>query len=141
MPPLRIGDVSKRAGISVEAIRYYERLGLIRQAARTASGYRKFDPDVVRRLQFIQRAQVLGFSLEEIRELLELRLTPGARNRDVRQRAEAKVAGIEARIAELQRMRAALHDLTAACCGAGTVGECPILDALEGSATRARRRS
>ncbi len=138
--PLRIGEVSKRAGISVEAIRYYERLGLIRPAARTESGYRKFDPDVVRRLRFIQRAQALGFSLEEIRELLELGVTPGTTNRDVRQRAEEKIAGIEAKIAELQRMRDALHDLTAACCGAGTVEECPVLDALEGSATRVLRR-
>ncbi len=139
--PLKIGELSKRAGISVEAIRYYERLGLIRQVARTPSGYRHFDPDVVRRLWFIQRAQALGFSLEEIRELLELRVASGSTTRDVRQRAEAKIAGIEAKIADLERMRRALEDLTEACRGAGPAGECPILDALEGPEQNVRRSS
>jgi DNA-binding transcriptional MerR regulator len=94
---LRIGQVARRTGLSVETIRYYERLGLVAEAARTPSGYRQFEPEVVERLRFVQRAQALGFSLEEIRELLELRLSPGGHAADVRRRAEAKLDDIRAK--------------------------------------------
>ncbi len=128
---LKIGQLARRTGLSVEAIRYYQRLGLIAEASRTPSGYRQFEPRVVGRLQFVQRAQDLGFSLQEIRELLELRLSPGRSATDVLQRAEAKLADIRAKIADLDRMRAALEALTDACCGAGPTDDCPILKALD----------
>ena len=138
--PLKIGEVARRAGVSVEAIRYYERLGLIARAPRTPSGYRKFDPEVLRRLQFVQRAQALGFSLEEIRDLLELRVASDATAADVRTRAEEKLSEIEAKIAALQAMRGALRRLMEACCGSGPTGACPILDALDGSDDAVGRR-
>lgn len=129
---MRIGEVAKETGISVEAIRYYERLGLIPEAGRNASGYRQFEPEVVRRLHFVQRAQDLGFTLEEIRELLELHTERGGSAAIVRERAEAKLASIEGKIADLEGMRDALHTIVSACCGGGTTDDCPILDALEG---------
>lgn len=127
---LRIGQVARTTGLSVETIRYYERLGLIGEAARTPSGYRQFEPDVVRRLRFVQRAQALGFSLEEIRELLELRLSPAASATEVREKADAKLSEIEAKLSDLRRMRRALKELTRSCCGNGPTSDCPILDAL-----------
>lgn len=127
---LKIGEVAKSTGISVEAIRYYERLGLIREAPRTASGYRQFEPQVVRRLRFVQRAQALGFSLEEIRELLELRVSPEATSAEVRELAEAKLAQIEQKLADLVRIRDALVAVSCSCSGDGPVSECPILGAM-----------
>lgn len=132
MCALRIGEVANETGISVEAIRYYERLGLIPDAARTSSGYRQFEPDVVLRLGFVKRAQALGFTLEEIRELLELRAERGGAAATVRERAEVKLASIEDKIADLERIRSALHDVVNACCGEGTTSDCPILEALAG---------
>ena len=130
---LKIGEVAYQAGVSVETIRYYERLGVIAEASRSSSGYRRFDPEAVREVGFVKRAQELGFSLEEIRELLQLCLTPTAPATMVRQRAETKLVSIEAKIADLERMRDALHSLTQACCGTGPIGDCAILDALETS--------
>lgn len=131
MATMKIGDVARRSGISVEAIRYYERLGLIPEAPRTRSGYRRFDEDAIRRLRFVQRAQGLGFALEEIRQLLDLRLDSGATAGDVSERAHRKLTDIEGKIADLERMRDSLRQLTRACCGEGLMSECPILEALE----------
>lgn len=132
-PTLRIGDLATTTGVSVPTIRYYEQIGLLPTADRTASGYRKFPPDAARRLRFIRRAQQLGFSLDEIRELFELRATPGpATDRaTVQARTEAKLAELEAKIADLETMRRALRALHRACCEDGTTSACPILDALE----------
>ncbi|MFQ5526933.1 MAG: heavy metal-responsive transcriptional regulator [Thermoanaerobaculia bacterium] len=133
---LKIGHVAQTTGLSVEAIRYYERLGLIDEATRTPSGYRQFEPDVVRRLRFVQRAQALGFSLEEIRELLDLRLSAAASAAEVREKADAKLSEIEVKLSDLRRMRRALKELTRSCCGDGSTSDCPILDALEGPEAR-----
>jgi DNA-binding transcriptional MerR regulator len=132
MAALKIGEVSKRSGFSVEAIRYYERLGLIPDASRTAAGHRQFEPHVVPRLRFVRRAQALGFTLEEIRELLELRAEPGGPAAAVRGRAEAKLSAIEAKIADLEAMRDALRTIVRACRRQRTTGDCPILEALDG---------
>ncbi len=126
-----IGEVARQAEVGVETVRYYEREGLLEQAARKASGYRQFDDAVVSRLRFIKRAKELGFTLKEIKELLELKLTPGSKCVQVKQRAEAKVLDIEQKIRTLQRMKKGLKKLTASCSGQGTLSECPILEALE----------
>lgn len=128
-----IGKLAATSGVSVPTIRYYEQIGLLPQAGRTASGYRRFPPEAARRLRFIRRAQQLGFSLDEIRELLELRATPGpaADRTTVRARTEAKLVELEAKIADLKAMRSALRGLHRACCEGGTTSTCPILDALE----------
>lgn len=136
--PLKIGQVAKATDLSVEAIRYYESLGLIREAPRTASGYRQFEPEVVRRLRFVRRAQELGFSLEEIRELLELRATPEAAASEVQELARAKLAEVDSKLADLTRLRDALQTVSCVCSGEGRVTDCPILVALDGTTNLGR---
>lgn len=131
MSRLRTSEVARHAGVNLETVRYYERRGLLPKPPRTASGYRSFGADTVRRLHFVKRAQALGFSLKEIKELLSLRAAPKARCADVRARAEAKITEIDAKIRALEAMRKALKRLTAACRGRGSVTECPILESLD----------
>jgi MerR family mercuric resistance operon transcriptional regulator len=133
MKPLTmtIGQVARRAGVGVETVRFYERRGLLAEPARQASGYRQYTADVVARLRFIKRAKELGFSLKEIGELLALRADPATTCTDVKRRAEAKVAAIEAKVRDLRAMQRALAEVTASCRGRGPVGDCPILDALD----------
>lgn len=128
---LTIGEVSKRTGIGVEAIRYYEKEGLLQKPARTASGYRQYSQEVIKKLSFIVRAKDLGFTLREISELLEMRPYPKTKCADVKIRAEQKLEDIEGRIKTLQRMKRALKQLTLACDGKGATSECPILECLE----------
>jgi Hg(II)-responsive transcriptional regulator len=130
MKPLTIGEVARRAGIGVETVRFYEREGLLAKPARRLSGYRQYGDDAVPRLRFIRRAKALGFTLKEIAELLALRDEPDATRADVRRQAESKVAAIEAKVRDLQRMLEALLTLTATCHGDGPAGGCPILEAL-----------
>jgi len=132
MDALRTSDLAKRGGVNLETIRYYERRGLLPKPPRTAAGYRTFDAEAVRRLRFIKQAQALGFSLKEVRGLLALRLDPRTSCADVRRRAEAKIADIEAKVRALRAMKRALVRLTAACAGRGPVTACPILESLEG---------
>src|SRR4051794_20492053 len=119
MKPLTIGQLARRAGVGVETVRFYERQGLLEEPDRRASGYRQYPEEVVARLRFIRRAKDLGFTLGEIKELLALRLDPGATRADVRRQAEDKLAAIAAKIHDLQRMQAALRRLTDACHSAG----------------------
>lgn len=127
-----IGSIARRAGVGVETIRFYERQGLIAQPARTGAGYRQYPDGTVEQVRFIQRAKELGFSLAETRELLDLRGRHGAEREDVRARAEAKIADIDEKVRDLQRMRASLVELTRACARRGPAGNCPILEALVG---------
>src|SRR5215469_3980925 len=85
---LTIGRLAKEVGINLDTVRYYERRGLLPKPPRTASGYRLFPAEAVRRLRFIRRAQEIGFSLRDIRDLLSLRATPTAKNAGVKGRAE-----------------------------------------------------
>ncbi len=128
---LTIGKVARSAGLAIDTVRYYEREGLIEKPARTASGYRHYRADVIARLRFIRQAKELGFTLTEIRELLTLKVAPGKSCADVKSRAEAKIADVEQRIAQLARMKRALTKLVTACSGRGPTSECPILDAME----------
>ncbi len=132
MTGLRSSEVAKLGGVNVESIRFYEKLGLLAKPPRTTAGYRVFSADAVRRVRFIKRAQELGFSLKEIKELLALRLDPDTTCADVRRRAEEKLADIEQKIADLRLMTKTLTRLAAACPGRGVTGDCPILDSLDG---------
>jgi len=136
MEGLTIGRVARSAGLAIDTVRYYEREGLLQKPGRTPSGYRQFAPDAVKRLQFIRQAKELGFTLSEIRELLTLKVAPGKSCADVRAHAEAKIADVEQRIAQLSRMKRALAKLANACSGRGPTSECPILEALEGRGLR-----
>lgn len=127
---ITISQLAKHCAVSLETIRYYEREGLLPKPPRSASGYRLFVSADVRRVRFVKRAQELGFSLKEIKELLALRVTPGMTSAPVRKRAEAKIADIEEKLQTLRAMKRALTQLTAACCGDGSITECPILESL-----------
>jgi len=131
MEGLTIGKVARGAGLRIDTVRYYEREGLLNKPARTASGYRNYSPEAVARLRFICQAKELGFSLNEIKELLSLRVAPGKSCADVKARAKAKIADIEQRVTQLNRMKRALAKLATACSGSGPTSECPILDAIE----------
>lgn len=131
MNGLTVGKVASSAGLAIDTVRYYEREGLLQKPARTSSGYRQYTADAVTRLRFIRQAKDLGFTLSEIRELLTLKVAPGKSCADVRARAEAKIADVERRIAQLDRMKRALAKLATACSGRGPTSECPILEALE----------
>lgn len=132
MKPLSIGSLAKAAGISVEAIRYYEKEGLLEKARRTEGGYRQYSPEVVRRLGFIGRAKELGFSLDEIKDLLRLRVSARGSCSNVRAKAEKKIVIVETKIAELTRIKAALEALATSCTrGDAPTSACPILDAID----------
>jgi MerR family transcriptional regulator, copper efflux regulator len=128
MESIGIGALAKRAGVGIDTVRYYERSGLLLPRTRLASGYRRYSPAEVARLHFIRRAQGLGFTLKEVRELLAL-----SRRRDVAQvkhAAQAKLRDLEQRIASLQQVRRGLVSLIETCPGHGRAEDCPILKAL-----------
>lgn len=129
---LTIGRLATEAGINLETVRYYEREGLMPKPPRTPSGYRLFPPDAAQRLRFIKRAQEIGFSLKEIRELLALRVSPRTSSAEIRKRAKAKIKDVEGKIKSLESMRQSLRKLTNACDGCGPISECPIIESLEG---------
>jgi MerR family copper efflux transcriptional regulator len=128
MDSIGIGTIAKRAGVSVDTVRYYERGGLLTPRTRLASGYRRYGDLEVSRLRFIRRAQALGFTLKEIRDLLAL---SGRRDvARVKRTAQQKLADVEERIAALQLVRDGLAKLIAACPGHGRAADCPILKTL-----------
>jgi MerR family transcriptional regulator, copper efflux regulator len=133
MKSITIGCLAREAGVNLETVRYYERQGLLPKAPRSSSGYRLFPEDTARRLRFIRRAQELGFSLAEIRELLSLRVSRRASCADIRTRAEAKIADVDLRIRSLKSMRRTLDRLAKVCAGRGPapVAKCPILESFE----------
>lgn len=130
------GKLAGRGGVNIATIRYYEKRGLLPDATRSRSGYRLYAGDALRRLNFIKQAQVLGFSLEEIQELLSLRMQPGTTCADIRSRANEKISDVDKKIADLEQIRGALSKLAAACRGTGPTSECPILEALETEGSR-----
>ena len=132
MPLMRIGEVAAQSGVSVQALRYYERRGLLHSAARRASGYRGFDPDTVRLVRFVKQAQELGFTLDELEDLLRLRTQVSESKRDagdsVRAAIVAKLDSVDRKMRQLKDMRDALAELIAICdenCSPGT----PVSDA------------
>lgn len=131
MTGLKVGEVAKQAGVNLQTIHYYERRGLLPRPPRTESNYRAYPAEAVLRVRFVKRAQELGFTLKEIKELLSLRAAPRTRCDDVRERAEAKVQDINAKVRTLQAMRKALTMLIGECSGTGPVSQCPILEALD----------
>ncbi len=131
MRTLTIGQLAKQAGVGVETVRFYERKALLDRPPRTASGYRQYSQDVVRRIRFIRLAKELGFSLKEVAELLSLRVDPETTCAEVKAQAEDKIADIDAKLHDLQRMKETLVRLVTTCSGRGPISQCPILDALE----------
>ena len=131
MDGLTIGKLAKQVGIGIETVRFYERQGLIDPPPRTDSNYRIYPEDEVARLKFIKRAKALGFTLNEIKELLFMRHNPDATKADIKNRTLAKIKDIEKKINDLARIKAGLEHLVSSCDGHGSLDDCPILEAME----------
>ena len=130
---MKIGTLAKRADVAIDTVRYYERQGLLPAPVRLASGYRDYTDGDVARLRFIRRAKALGFTLGEIGELLALSTRRDGDMAGMKSAAQQKLADVDAKLAELQRIRQGLTDLVASCPGHGALEHCPILDALAGA--------
>ena len=145
MGTLTIGRLASAVEVGIDTVRFYERAGLLKKPPRTAAGYRLYAESDVARLRFIRRAKALGFSLEEIAELLRLNDGRGRRG-TVRALAERRVAEIEEKLSALTRMRDTLRHLVHQCHGDGPLAGCPIIEAVlpadaETAASRRLRRS
>ena len=125
---ITIGALSTATGVNIETIRYYERIGLLPEPARTASGYRQYDHAHARRLLFIRRGRDLGFSIDSIRTLLRLAEHPEQPCADADRLVAGHLADVEKKLEELGRLREALREMSHCC--ADTVAECKIIDAL-----------
>ncbi|HEU0224983.1 MAG TPA: heavy metal-responsive transcriptional regulator [Steroidobacteraceae bacterium] len=128
MATISIGQLAQRSGVPIDTVRHYERIGLLKPAARLASGYRRYGEAEQKRLRFIRRAKALGFTLDEVQDLLAL--SAGRNVQSIRRAAAARLADVERRIGELGRVRDSLRQLIAACPGHGRAEACPILNAL-----------
>jgi MerR family mercuric resistance operon transcriptional regulator len=126
---LSIGDLSRRTGVKVETIRYYERIGVVRSPARTLGGHRMYDPEALRRLNFVKRCRDLGFGIDEIRALLALVTGSGFTCDEVRALTETHLDVVRRKRADLQRMERVLAGMVTECRD-GRLPECPIVDAL-----------
>ena len=139
--PVPIGEAARRAGVSARMVRHYESLGLLPAVGRTDSGYRQYTGADVHALRFIGRARTLGFSMEEIRELLGLWQDKGRASASVKRIAQAHIDDLAARIAAMQAMQRTLQSLVH-CCHGDQRPDCPILDdlaAAQDNGTTARK--
>ncbi len=128
---LKIGEVAERGGVNLQTIRYYEREGLLPKPPRRESGYRMFPESTIRQVLFIRRAQELGFTLAEIKELLSLRIDSQKECGDVKRLADAKIADIEKKIRSLEAMKRVLTRLAHSCPESGPSTDCPILESID----------
>lgn len=125
------GQVAIAANVNAQTLRYYERRGLFPAPSRTPAGYRLYGQDAVTRIRFIRHARELGFSLEEVRELLALRVRDGAACADVAHRAREQIALVRRKIDDLRRIQRTLERLVAACAKRRPTADCPILASLD----------
>lgn len=135
---LNIGEAAKQSGVSAKMIRHYEALGLLSHVARTEAGYRQYAERDIHTLRFIRRARDLGFGMDEIESLLRLWQNRKRASKDVKRIALARIADIERRVADMQAMKRTLAHL-AHCCHGDERPDCPILDDLAATRTRAER--
>lgn len=134
MKNLTIGQLAHEAGINPESVRFYEAQNLVPEPPRSMSGYRMYPHGAVLRIRFIKRAQELGFSLKEIKELLSLAEDRTTDCGDVRALAKAKVTEISQKIQTLEAMKRALTVLAEACPGTGPAAKCSILESINSAA-------
>ena len=131
---MTIGKLAQSTGARIDTIRYYELRGLLEEPERTDSGYRLYGPEAVTRLRFIKSAQVVGFTLEEIRQLLGIRVDDESSCDQASALAETKVVELKKRITEMQQMTEVLQELLSNCSQRKNASPCPILSAFEESA-------
>ena len=129
---LTIGRMAEQAGVGIDTVRFYERRGLLPEPRRTAAGYRLYGEDSINRIRFVRRAKRLGFTLDEIENLLKLQ-DQGGRKSEVKEITTRKLQQIDAKIADLSRMRTVLKTLATECSGRGNVSSCPIIEAMSGN--------
>lgn len=129
---LKVGEIAKKVEVNVETLRYYEKIKLMPKPKRIESGYRVYDDSDLQRLLFIKRGKELGFTLKEIKELLELKIESTATCGDVKHLAEHKLTDIEERITDLKNIKKVLLKLINQCvCEEVSTEECPILEVIE----------
>ncbi|MFQ5703468.1 MAG: MerR family DNA-binding protein [Gemmatimonadales bacterium] len=128
---MTIGRLAAKAGVNIQTVRYYERRGLIESPNRTRAGYRQYSADAARQIRFIKRAQDLGFSLNEIGELLALRIDHVSACQAVKEKTLSKIATVEQKIAELGALKKALERFVESCEARVPTGECPMLEFLD----------
>ncbi len=126
---MNIGNAASKSGLSAKMIRHYERTGLLKQVQRTDAGYRKFSQRDIEILRFIRQARLLGFSIQQIDDLLTLWQDPRRSSRNVKAVAEQHLAEVNEKLQELQQMKNTLKTMIAACHNNDTP-ECAILDQL-----------
>lgn len=129
----KTGEVARRANVNKETVRYYEKQDLIPKPDRRRSGYRIFTQRHINQIKFIKRAQQLGFTLSEIKELLELRVDEETSCSEIKEEAKLKYQDVTQKIKDLRQIQETLVDLIDSCSGGGTIEDCPILEALEGN--------
>ena len=127
--PMTIGRLARHAGVGIDTVRFYERRGLLPEPARTPSGYRLYTRQTTERMRFIRRAKALGFTLDEIKSLLELQDLGGEKSA-VKALTRRKISQIDSKIEGLSRIREVLSELERECSGSGDVSGCPIIAAL-----------
>lgn len=131
---MRTSEVAERAGVNPQTLRYYERRGLLPQPPRSTAGYRAYPDDTVRVIRFVKRAQELGFSLDEVEELLHLARGGPTACDTARELAETRLTDLAAKIADLERMRGSLRRLVDTCELPRRERDCPLLDAIHTAA-------
>ncbi|MEP6633786.1 MAG: heavy metal-responsive transcriptional regulator [Luteimonas sp.] len=127
---MKIGELAQKAEVNIDTVRYYERQGLLPAPQRLRSGYRQYAPGDVSRLRFVRRAKALGFTLLEIRDLLELSSHRDQDMASMKAAARKKLDDVEVKLSELTRIRDGLKVLVTSCPGHGELEHCPILTAL-----------
>ena len=139
MDVLSIGKLSEQSGVNIETIRYYEKIGVMPAPGRSAGGFRIYEPDHLKRLSFVRRSRQLGFSLDEIRNLLRLVDGHGHTCAEVHALMLSHLAEIRRKIRDLRRLQRAMAEMAARCSGE-SVPECPIVDALFDAPAAGRHR-
>jgi DNA-binding transcriptional MerR regulator len=130
MQLLTVSQLAKATEVRADTVRYYERIGMICEAGRTDSGYRKFDEQAAERIRFIKNAQEMGFSLDEIKELMRLASNDASDCSAISEFARLKVAELEDRMRKMRRFKRELEELVDACSGGSPLGSCKILAKL-----------
>lgn len=130
-PTFKIGEVASRAGVNVQTLRYYERVGILNPVTRKESGYRIYGADAVKTVLFIKKSQELGFSLDEIKELLQLKASEDSKCEEVQVTARKHLRLIESRIDKLSQMKSVMVTFIGRCEVRALTEHCPLLEAID----------
>lgn len=130
---LQIGEIAKLAGVNIQTLRYYERRDILKPRSKKESGFRLYSKDDVKTIKFIKHAQELGFKLEEIKELINLRVSTSGRSEKARKKASEKLVDVQEKIKMLKNIEKTLKKLVSDCKNNRTSSGCPIIEGIERS--------